>query len=420
MSYSESGNAADFIPRHIEPRVYQALERARVVAVVGPRQSGKTTLVRRFSSARRRPFFTLDDAGQRRFAIDDPDGFVRDREFAIIDEVPRAPELLLAIKKTVDERPKAGRFLITGSVDLFKRAVSPDSLAGRVKVIELMPLSQAEIGRFAPSKFLDRLFAGDFPAMAEVGRTENLVERVLCGGYPEAQSRRIESDRGAWLRSYAQVLMERDLPVVAKVDKTEELARLFDFAAATSGSLLNLSTFGSRLGVDGKTVDRWLTLLERLFLMRRIRAWRQSDRKRIVKAPKLQFLDSGLLAAIHGQDVGAIASDRQVLGSLLECFAYSEILKAIALRDDWVRTFHYREKETVEVDFVLERSPGEVVGIEVKARATVRPEDFKGLKRLREICGERFTCGVVVHDGDRVQRMYPGMYAMPIKMLWEA
>ena len=408
------------VPRHAETQVRAALDDTRIVAIVGPRQSGKTTLARRIADDDGRPFITLDDEQFRRFAEDDPAGFVRSRPVAVIDEIQRAPALILALKMAVDESPRPGRYLITGSVDLFKGALSPDSLAGRVDTIELLPFSQAEIAGAAVPGFLDRAFAGDFPNLAVTGPTDDLIERVVSGGFPEARSRAVPARRRRWLRAYARALAERDVSEIATVDKSVEMSRLIDHAAAASGRLLNMSALGSRLGVDGKTVDRWLTLLEHMFLVRRIRAWHRNRLKRLVRTPKLHFLDSGLLAALLGTGAADIAGDREKLGPLLECFVHAEIAKAAALSDETTTVSHYRDKDRVEVDLVLERSPDRVAGIEVKAGATVRPRDFRGLERLRSAAGDGFACGIVLHDGERVQQTGSRLYAVPMKMLWTA
>ena len=408
-----------YVPRHAEARVREALADTRIVAIVGPRQSGKTTLARRIAADDGRPFISLDDDQHRRFAADDPIGFVRGNPTAVIDEIQRAPALILAIKRTVDEDPRPGRYLITGSVDLFRAAISPDSLAGRIETIELLPFSQAEIARTGAPDFLDRAFAGNFPNLAATGGGIDLVRRILAGGFPEALSRAVPARRASWLRSYARSLAERDVSDIATVGKHDAMARLLDHAAVSSGQLLNMSGIGARLGVDGKTVDRWLALFEHMFLVRRVYAWHRNDLKRLVKRPKLQFLDPGLLAALRRIDTAAIAGDRRQLGPLLECFVYAELAKAASLSDDPVFFSHYRDKDQIEVDLVLERPPEAIVGIEVKAGATARPGDFKGLARLREATGRRFACGIVLHDGDRIQQAGPKLFAMPVGALWE-
>ena len=408
----------EFVARHAERRVCAALEDTRIVAIVGPRQSGKTTLARRIAADDGRPFITLDDFQFRQFARNDPVGFMRAQPVAAIDEIQRAPSLILALKQAVDEDPRPGRFLITGSVDLFRGSISPDSLAGRVETIELLPFSHAEIAGTGPPDFLDRAFAADFPSLALMGPTGDLAERVISGGFPEALSRAVPSRRRSWLRAYARSLAERDVSDIASIAKRNDLRRLIDHAAASAGQLLNLSALGSRIGVDGKTVDRWLALFEHMFLVRRVVAWRRSGLKRLVKAPKLHFLDSGLLAALQRVSAATVARDRQKLEPHLESFVYAELAKTAALSDDELTLSHYRDKDQVEVDFVLERSPGAIVGIEVKASATVRPRDFKGLKRLRQAVGDRFSCGIILHDGDRIRKAASRLFAMPVKMLW--
>ena len=413
----------NFVARHAEGLIRTALGDTRIVALVGPRQSGKTTLARRIAERDGRPFVTLDDDQFRRFARDDPTGFMRSRQTAVIDEIQRAPDLILALKKAVDEDPRPGRFLITGSADLFKGATSPDSLAGRVETIELLPFSQAELARGDPPTFIERAFAGAFAAATAdeiAGPSEDLVERVVAGGYPEALARHVATRRQIWLRGYARALAERDATEIATIGKPTEMVRLIDHMAVVASELVNMSKLGSRLGVDGKTVDRWMSLLEHMFLIRRIPAWHRSGLKRLVKAPKLMFLDSGLLAALQRTGVADVARDRQHLGPLLECFVHAELAKAAALCEEPTSISHYRDKDRVEVDLVLTRSPGEVVGIEIKANATARPEDFRGLRRLQEAAGADFRCGILLHDGDRVEPVATRLFAMPVKVLWSS
>ena len=409
-----------FVPRHAEAPVRLALTDTRIVAIVGPRQSGKTTLARRIAEDDGRAFVTLDDDQSRRFARDDPVGFVRGLQPAVIDEIQRAPDLILAIKREVDENPSPGRFLLTGSVDLFKGTISPDSLAGRVETIELLPFSQAEIAGAGPPRFLDHAFAGDFPGIGGTGTSADLLDRIVAGGFPPALIRTTPARRRAWLNAYARALTERDVADIAPIERRNELVRLIQHTAVSTGQLLNMSGLGSHLGVDGKTVDRWLVLLERMFLLRRIPAWHNNNLKRLVRTPKLHFLDSGLLASLRRTDAAAIARDRQTLGPLLESFVFGELAKAMALDHDQTTVSHYRDKDGIEVDFILERSPGDIVGVEVKAAATVLPRDFRGLRRLRDVLGDRFVCGIVLYDGERIQRVSSRLFAIPVRLLWEA
>jgi hypothetical protein len=403
--------------RHAEMRVREAMGDTRIVALVGPRQSGKTTLARKIGADTGLSFITLDDEQFRQFANADPNGFMRGLDRAVIDEVQRAPGLILALKKAVDDDSRPGRFLITGSVDLFRGAISPDSLAGRVETIELLPFSQAEIERRGVPDFLARAFVGDFPALHETGRTVDLIERAVAGGYPEALARTSVARRRAWLTAYARALAERDVTGIADVTKTAELARLLDHAAIASGQMVNLSALAAPLGVDSKTVDRWLSLLEQMFVVRRVRAWHRNDLKRLVKTPKLHFLDTGLLAALRRVGVDDLRADRRKLGSILEGLVFSEVSKLVSQSPDPASISHYRDRDQVEVDFVIEQA-GRILGVEVKAAATVKPDDFHGLNRLQDATGEAFACGIVLHDGERIQRTGEKLFAMPISQLW--
>lgn len=403
-------------PRHMEPRIRAALADTRVVAIVGPRQSGKTTLVRDIGG-QNRPYFTLDDEDVRAAAVSDPTGFVRGLDTAVIDEVHRAPGLLLAIKRSVDADTRPGRFLITGSADLFSGAIAPDSLAGRVETIELLPLSQAEIAHQPPSAFLRDAFAGKF-SVRPVSPPTDLISRILAGGFPEALTRKAYARRRAWLLNYAQSLAARDVLEIAEVAKADMMRSLIDHAALMTGQLLNLSELGQRVGVDAKTIDRWLVLLEHVFLMARLRSWHRNDLKRLVKTPKIQMIDSGLLAALRDIDEDALARDRALIGPLLECFVYAELRKASALLEDGARISHYRDKDKVEVDFVLEQGQRNVVGVEVKASATAKSEDFRGLQRLREATGAAFKAGLVLHSGEQIVPFGDRLFAAPISCLW--
>ena len=234
-------NSQKLFPRHIDEKVRIALNDTRVVAIVGPRQSGKTTIARQIASNRGMSFVTLDDIQSRDFANEDPTGFIRDLDRAVIDEVQRAPQLILAIKKAVDEDTRPGRFLLTGSVELFTGAHSLDSLAGRVETVELLPLSQTEISSSEPSNFLSKAFEGDFPIEIKLYRTFDLIQRVLSGGYPEVLLRENVQRQQAWFINYSQALIERDIAEFSQITKTDMFARLLSHAAITSSQLLNLS-----------------------------------------------------------------------------------------------------------------------------------------------------------------------------------
>ena len=404
-------------PRHAESRIRRALRDTRVVAITGPRQSGKTTLARRFAR-QGRAYVTLDDTVTLGAARSDPIAFIRDLDRAVIDEVQRAPEILLAIKRTVDEDRRPGRFLLTGSANLSTIASVNESLAGRVETIPLYPLSRSELTRRKRTKFIAEIFAGGVPTPAETMSSDAIVQLVAGGGYPEALARRSERRRQDWYRAYVESIVERDVPDIASLAKPTQIPRLLQFAAQFAGCLLNLSELGRSVALDHKTADSYLRVLEQLFLVRRLQPWSRNELSRIVKTPKLHFIDSGLLTALRGYTVSRLRGERQLLGPLLEGFIFSELLKLASESDERVTLFHFRDRDQHEVDFVLENAEGQIVGIEVKAAASVTRRDFSGLDRLASIAGTRFVQGIVLYDGERPLPFADNLRAAPFASVW--
>lgn len=404
-------------PRFIEDKVRVALADTAAVALTGPRQSGKTTLARKFVNARR-PYLTLDDATVLAAARRDPAGFMRGIEGAVLDEVQRAPGLVLAIKRAVDDDPgRRGRFLLTGSADLLTIPRIEDMLPGRMETFTLFPLSRAELAGRRP-KFLELAFQGRPPAATEKLVGDELLAAVLTGGYPEVLARRSEARRQDWCRAYMDALVKRDVRDIAGVFKLQEMARLVRVLAQFSGRLLNLSEIAGQLGIDHKTADRYVRLLEQLFIVRRLPFWHGNQFKRLVKTPKIHFLDSALLAALQRQTVARLKNDRGPFGALLEGFVHGELEKQAAWSDQGLSIFHYRDKDKEEVDFVLENDDGAIVGVEVKAAATVFPADFNGMRRLAAATRRRFKCGVVIYDGPEIVPFGNDMFAAPASVLW--
>ncbi|MSQ71524.1 MAG: ATP-binding protein [Betaproteobacteria bacterium] len=408
--------ASTLIPRLASRRVTQALADTPVVMITGPRQSGKTTLVRSFIGLKR-TYFTLDDdtllSGVRR----DPVGFLRGIDRAIIDEVQRAPELLRAIKQSVDEDRRPGRFLLTGSANVLALPQASESLAGRMETVSLLPLSQVEI-HGGKASFLGKAFSGGLPRLGPAPANDDLANIVLAGGYPEMRRRKTLPRRQAWAREYLKSLLQRDVRDIADIEKLEGMSRLFRMLAHHSGGLVNFAAAGGRIGLDEKTARKYLMVFEHLFILRRVEPWLRSRLNRLVKTPRLHFLDSGLLAATLGITTARLAKDRTILGPLLEAFVFSEILKQAQWFDESCALHHFRDKDQDEVDVVVENSAGAIVGVEVKAAATVRPADFRGLRKLANAGGEQFKLGVVLYDGSHVVPFGERMFAAPVRCLW--
>ncbi len=405
------------IERHVEARVRDALGDTPVVLVIGPRRSGKTTLVRRMETDER-TYVTLDDQTTLDTAKIDPVGFIRGLGSAVIDEIQRVPELLLAIKKEVDEAYRPGRFLLTGSSNILTLPRVADSLAGRMETIRMYPLSVAEQwGRRA--KFLTLLFEGKVYSPPHLVLGDDLLDLIMQGGFPEVLARKSENRQQIWARSYLDSVLQKDLKEIAQVERLTDLPKFVRLLAQYSAQLVNYSGIGAEIGMDHKTTRRYVGLLEQIFLVSMAQPWYTNALKRIVKTPKVHFGDSALLAVAKGITKSRIQNDRKEIGPILESFVHSEIRKQIVASDLDAEIYHFRDYSRNEVDFVLERSDGMIVGIEVKASATVRSPDLKGLITLAEAAGDRFAYGALLYDGDQVIPRSDNISIVPISCLWQ-
>lgn len=403
-------------PRLAEKRIREALSDTRVVLISGPRQSGKTTLAMELAE-KDMPFLSLDDPTLLASVSSDPVSFLRGMDRAIIDEVQRAPELLLAIKTEVDRDKRPGRFLLTGSANLMTLPKVADSLAGRMETIRLLPLSQAEI-RGGTGCFLGDAFSGKLRANDKVLLGEELVELVLAGGYPEALARTRWSRRQDWHLEYIDAIVQRDVRDIAQIDQLGQMPKLLSVLAEHSGQLVNYSGIGAALGMNHVTTQKYMRVFESLYLTRTVQPWYSNKLKRLAKSPKLHFLDAGLLAALRDIVPEKVARDRTAFGAILETFVVGEIFKLASWSDQRCSFSHFRDKDGNEVDLVIENRRGAVVGIEVKASATVSGKDFSGLKKLASACGDNFSAGIVFYDHDQIVPFGENLFAVPLSCLW--
>lgn len=429
-----------FYPRYVGQRLSEALEDSPVVLIQGPRQCGKTTLVqmvcaprhltgngdrltrpRRFLTAKNLDYayVSFDDDVARAGAEADPMGFVADlSERVILDEVQRVPALFTALKMEIDRRRVPGRFVLTGSTNVLRVPTIQDSLAGRLEVVRLHPLAQGEIAGQAPG-FLDALFGKGF----KIQRTERLgkqvCERIVAGGYPAALARSSARRRANWYRNYLDAQTQRDVRDLARISTLEALPRLLALAAAQTAQLLNVSDLAAPFQLSRPTIQDYVALLERVFLLERLPPWHSNRLSRLVKTPKLHIGDTGLACALLGVDAAALAVDRTLLGQLLETFVFQELKRQASWHEDTFTFFHYRDRDKVEVDVVIERGTQAVAGIEVKAGATVTQADLRGLRKLKAATGRRFAGGAVMYDGETCVSYGDRLYAVPLRLLWE-
>lgn len=407
-----------YFPRALTPMIREALADTPVVCLVGPRQSGKTTLVQRI--APEHAYVSLDEFNFHQAASLDPTGFVNSLPAAAaIDEVQRAPALLPAIKVAVDRNRQPGRFLLTGSANLLFLPTVSESLAGRMETVQLYPFTEAEKER-RPGGFLRALIDGGLqPHISGASGVKEpaLADRLVAGGYPEPVARAPRRAR-QWHRQYLRSIIDRDVRDVARVRDANELARLLELLALRSAELLNVSALGDALGLRRETVDRYITVLERLFLVRRLRAWHRNPSRRLIRSPKVHLVDSGLAATLAGLTAADWLAQRARMGHLLESFVVQQLIAQAAWTDTDLRFWHYRDKDQFEVDLVITRG-ARTWGVEVKASATVTAGDGRGLRRLAERCGDDFQCGIVLYDGPDLLPLRGGrLLAVPISRLW--
>ena len=403
-------------PRQLRKRVSESMLDTPVTLLVGPRQSGKTTLARQMAAAEMR-YLTLDDELTLLSAKADPTGLIRSLDRAVIDEVQRAPALLLAIKKSVDEDRRPGRFLLTGSADLMALPTVADSLAGRMETLTLLPLSQSEMVG-SDANWIDHAFAGRILNCAHPILDDQLIEQVLRGGFPEALTRTTARRRKAWGTQYLDALIKRDVRDIASIDKLAQLPQFLRALAQTAGQMCNYTKLGGEVGLDGKTVAKYIGVFEQMYLLKRLDMWSRNHLNRIVKTPKLQFLDAGLLSTVLDIQMAEVQKDKSRFGHVLETYVYGELLKHVQTAYSDYRLMSYRDTDQVEVDFVVENTAGELICIEVKASATVSESDLKGLKKLASLAGDQFKMGVVLYNGEETLPLGPHLWATPLSSLW--
>jgi len=408
------------LKRNITDSLLHELRCFPVVFLNGARQTGKSTLVQWLAQkdypAR---YVTLDDITMLAAARQDPAGFIAGLESpVIIDEIQRAPELFIVIKAAVDRDPSPGRFLLTGSADVLLLPHLSESLTGRMSICTLWPFSQGEILSLKES-FVDMVFAEGLPSRAiDWLSREAVVKQALTGGYPPIYSRSGIRQINSWFSAYVSTLLQRDVRDIANLEHLTMLPRLLTLLAARSMALVNYSELSRSMAMPQSTLKRYMALLETTFLVHLLLPWSANLGKRLVKAPKLVINDTGLMAHLLGLTEEMAMEHSTLLGPLMENFVVLELRKQISWSKTMCRLYHFRAQTGQEVDILLEDQRGNVVGIEVKSAATLRSEDFNGLRFLASALQKRFRRGLVLYGGrDRVP-FGENLTALPISALW--
>jgi uncharacterized protein len=405
--------------RHLTETLLDALAHRPVVVLHGPRQAGKSWLAQKVAAGPHpAEYLTLDDPAVLTASATDPAGFVRAlRGSTVIDEVQRAPQLFLAMKASVDRNRQAGRFLLTGSANIWLIPRLSESLAGRVDILTLWPLSQGEL-EGTREHFIDAAFSEDQLSLRRIPvDSAEIAERILAGGYPEPHALP-PAQRGRWFASYVTTILQRDVRELAQhIEGLTDIPRLLTALAGRTATLLNVAELSRASGIPERTALRYLTLLEATFLIFRLPAWTANLRKRLLKTPKVIVSDTGLAAYLQNVDAGRLKTEHSLIGPLLETFVITELRKQQTWSITQPELAHFRTAHGEEVDVVLDAG-GRLVGIEVKATAAVSPADFRGLRAMEEATGRRFHRGVLFYLGDTAVAVARNMYAMPLPALW--
>jgi predicted AAA+ superfamily ATPase len=410
-----------YIKRHTRHRLLEALNVSPVVFLNGPRQAGKSTLVQSIAQKDYpAEYVTFDSTTQMAAAANSPESYLKERKGAlIIDEVQLVPEIFRALKVVVDElrleHPKLkGRFLLTGSANIMALPKLSDPLVGRMSVLTLYPLAAAEaLG--GDGNFIERLFNKDFEADSS---KHKLAEIMRLATYPEISgSEKLE--RTTWFDGYLTTILQRDVRALAEIEKLSTLPNLLRILANRAGGLVNDADIARDAGLNPVTSRNYKTLLKMLFLTFELPPWSRNIGKRLVKSPKGYMSDTLLLCHLMQYELSDLEQNRpELFGHVIENFVATELLKLMTFQNEKLDLYHFRTSDNKEVDFVLEKSNGQLAAIEVKQRDSVSKADFKGLEELQRLAGQDFICGIVLYRGSDVVPFGQNLWAVPVSNLW--
>jgi len=396
----------------------EALKLRRVVVVSGARQTGKTTLSQQVIEEIG-DYRSLDDTFMLDYALSDPKGFVfNNTGTMVIDEIQKAPKLIPEIKLVVDKDKRPGQFLLTGSANILTLPAIGDSLAGRVKYMRLRPLTVGETLGKKPA-FLNRAFNRDFPGRINGYNKENIFELAFCGGYPEAAAIDNFQHRRDWHNDYLNTIIMRDLKDIANIRRQDDLKNLAGILASWSAKFMELSQITAALSINKITLDSYINTLVCMFMFEKVSPWLKTDYERVGKRPKFYSADTGIMTSALGWNPKDVIMNNDRSGKLMETFVFQELSAQVDLENKY-NLFQYRDRLDREIDFLVERDDGALLGIEVKAGHSVSKDDFKSQKWFEEniVKFQKPYVGIILYSGDRTVSFEENMLAVPTAALW--
>ena len=411
------------IERKMSKKIVEALNNFRIVMLNGPRQSGKTTLVKSIAKDKNMNYITLDEADKLSFAQSDPENFIDyyAKSPLVIDEIQFAPELIAYLKIRVDENNNKGQFLLTGSADFMRMHQITESLAGRMVRYKLLPLANAEIENKSIN-IIDKLLEDDFVDIQNTQSLEKVIDTIIQGGYPEILSIS-QQFRNDWFASYIESRVQKDITELKRISlsKLRLIKSLLQLLATYDAEILNYNTLAKKLQISNKTVLSYVELLESMYIIKTVSSYHVNASLRVIKSAKVHFIDTGLVCHLLNVDAGNLLLKKDSsYGNLIENFVFSELYKQSTYSKQSVEIYHFRDLRKKEVDFVLEDKQGSIIAIEVKAKSTINKKDLKGMLELAQYSKNKFKYGIIFYGGKETRPMsIEGhlFYCLPLGLL---
>ncbi|MCD4794489.1 MAG: ATP-binding protein [Bacteroidales bacterium] len=413
--------------RKAKSKIIKGFDNSRITLINGARQCGKTTLVKQTAEEKNINYITLDDPQKLQAAKSDPQNFI---DFysspIIIDEIQYAPELIPYIKQKVDTVNEKGMYLLTGSSDFYKNVRITESLAGRMLHYELYNLSVAEINNYSEN-IIELMFADniselvDFSSKFKDKSFNNFIQRIISGGFPEVQN--LDKDiSDVWFKSYLESRILKDADIFFDIKKNNRMLDLVTVLAANNSNLLNTNTIAKKLQLDFKTVQKYISLLEAMFIIKQVPNYSENIVKQVIKQKKLHFSDTGLASSVLNiSKEKLISREENYLGQLTENYIYTELQKQSSFVNDKVNIYHFRDLRKNEVDFILKNSDNKTIAVEVKSKSVIGKKDIAGILKFAENYKGDLFRAYVFYSGNEIipvaNNQKIKIYLLPAKML---